>query len=156
MNLLIAAFLHAAVLQSAPRAPEPSGKHGVYFEALGRGGLWGLGYDYEVHPRILVGSVFSYSALRGDHVAVLAPYVGAHLVKRRRHRFSAHLGPQLVFVRTPAPVPEWTGQESFGISASLSIGYEYRRHVLFRVALLGNAGKGGVSPWLGLSLGWAR
>lgn len=155
--LLAGELREASAGRSAGReraAPRPDG-HAVYVEGLGRGGLWGLGYDHPLHPRFCIGGVFSYYALAGDHVAVLAPYVGAYLVKRQQHRFFAHLGPQLMFVRTPSPVPEWMGRTAFGVSGALSTGYEYRRGVLLRLALMVTAGQGGVAPWLGASLGWA-
>lgn len=153
--LVILGMLCAASATANERTVKQEG-HAVYLEALGRGGLWGLGYDYQVHPRFVVGNVFSYSALAGDHIATLAPYVGAHIVKRRQHRFIAQLGPQLTFVRTPPQVPEWSGRSAFGVAGALSTGYEYRRGVLFRITLMVTAGRGGVMPWLGISLGWAQ
>lgn len=143
-----------ALAPPAPRS-QPDG-HALYVEGLGRGGLWGLGYDHAIHSRFCIGGVFSYSVLAGDHVAMLAPYAGAYLVKRRQHRFFAQLGPQLAFVRTPSPVPEWPGRSAFGVAGALSTGYEYRRGVLVRVALLVTAGRGKVAPWLGVSVGWAQ
>lgn len=134
---------------------KPDG-HAVYLEGLGRGGLWGLGYDHPIHSRLFLGNLLSYSALAGDHVATLAPYLGAHIVKRNQHRFIAQLGPQLTFVRTPSQAPEWPGRQAFGVSGALSTGYEYRRGVLFRIVLMVTAGRGGVAPWLGVSVGWAQ
>lgn len=158
-SLLIFCVLCAAPRDAAAATGQRTTKqdgHAVYLEGLGRGGLWGLGYDHAVHPRFCVGNVFSYSALAGDHVATLAPYAGAYIVKRNQHRFIAQLGPQFTFVRTPPQVPEWPGRAAFGVSGALSTGYEYRRGVLFRFVLMMTAGRGGVAPWLGISLGWAQ
>lgn len=158
----------AAPRQAAPARPGPSpsparsaaaasapGRHAIYVEGFGKGGLFGLGYDYHVHPRVSFGGVVSYYGLRGEHVFAAAPYVGVNLVGVRRHRLFAHFGPLLVHLYTPSPVIEWAGRSESGVAVELTAGYEYRNRVLFRVALMGTAGKGGVAPWAGVSLGWA-
>lgn len=144
-----------AALARAPRAATP-GRHALYLEAFGKGGLWGLGYDYQLHPRVALGGAVSYYVLSGDHVAVLAPYLGARVLGQGRHRWFAHAGPLLMLQRTPSPAPEWAGRSEIGVSAQLSSGYEYRSRVLIRAALMGTVGKGGPLPWAGVSLGWAR
>lgn len=160
--MLAALQVHAQVVQAAPvpaRAAAPSvpGRHAVYLEGLGKGGLYGLGYDYHVHPRVAFGGVVSYYELRGEHVFAAAPYVGVNLIGVQRHRWFAHFGPLFMLLYTPSPVAawEWAGRSESGVAVELSTGYEYRNRILLRVALMGTAGKGGVAPWLGISLGWA-
>jgi hypothetical protein len=67
-------------LLGAP-SPARAERHALYAEAFGRGGLWGLGYDYQIHPRFAVGGVVSYTPLPGLHLTSLSPYVGARLLR---------------------------------------------------------------------------
>jgi hypothetical protein len=64
-------------------------------------------------------------------------------------------GPQVIYVQTPSPVPEWPGSSATGLGGELCSGYEYRNHVLVRVFGMATIGKGGFAPWFGVSLGWS-
>jgi len=130
-------------------------QHAVYVDALGKGGLWGLGYDVRLRDRFVVGAVGSFYLLGGDRFTTLSPYVGAYPVRGARHSWFVHLGPQFVLRDTPSPVPEWDGMRSHAMTGEMSSGYEYRHHVLFRVYALAAIGAR-FAPGLGISLGWAR
>ncbi len=143
-----------SVTKVAP-APEPK-RNALYVELLGKGGTWGLGYSHQVHRRFAIGMLGSYSVLDGQRMLTLAPSVTAYPLGVRRHRLFVDAGPQLVYLQTPSPVPEWMGTSETGIGAQLSTGYEHRGDLVFlRAFVMGVAGKSGVAPWLGMDLGWA-
>ncbi len=154
----LAARAHAdppAALRATSPAPAAAHRHTIYVEALGKGGVWGLGYDYRLTPRLALGAVASYAGLDGQRMLTFAPYVSLAPVGRR-HRWFIDLGPQLVDIATPSPVPEWAGTHSTGIGAELSTGYEFRGpHLLLRVYAMGVVGASGASPWVGSTVGWA-
>ncbi len=139
---------------AAPASREP-GRTAIFVEVLGRGGLWGLGVRRDVHRRIALGAVGSFTILDGQRVASLSPYVTAYLTGTRRHRWFAEVGPQLVHVATPSPVPEWSGASETGVGAQLATGYERRGRLVVRAFAMAAAGKAGLAPWLGLDLGWS-
>lgn len=133
----------------------PVRRNALYVELLGKGGTWGLGYSHQFHRRFAVGAVGSYSVLDGQRMLTLSPSVTAYPLGVHRHRLFVDLGPQLVHLSTPSPVPEWMGTSETGLGAQLSTGYEYRGPVFARLFVMGVAGKSGVAPWLGMDLGWA-
>ena len=143
--------LAPVVSASAPRVPQA---HSIYVELLGKGGLWGLGYDYQFHRRVGVGATASFFIVGGERVLTFSPYLVGYLLGTHRHRWFVQGGPQLSYVYTPSPVPEWPGASATGIGVELCSGYEYRRHVLVRVFAMSTLGKGGFAPWMGVSLGW--
>jgi hypothetical protein len=143
-----------AASELRPDATVP-GRHALYVEGLGKGGLYGVGYDYQIERWLAAGALASYALLDGQHVIVVSPYLGIYVCGGRRHRMLVHGGPQLTYVRTPSPVPEWPGDSSLGLAGELTVGYEYRRGLLARVAGTLVAGRGGLAPWIGASLGWA-
>lgn len=134
----------------APSAPA----HDVYVDLLGKGGLWGLGYDYRATMRLAVGAVGSLYELGGDRFVTFSPYVGIYPIAGARHAWFVHLGPQVVFRTTTSPGPEWPGMTTSGVDVETSTGYEYRNHILLRVYVMASAGAE-VVPWLGASVGWA-
>lgn len=136
------------------RADATARPNAVYAELFGKGGAWGLGYERHLTNRIAVGAVVSYAPLDGQRKLVASPYVEAALVGTGHHRWFADVGPQVIYLQTPSPVPEWTGTSSTGIGAQVATGYEYRDHVLVRAYGEAVVGKGGLAPWLGLSIGW--
>jgi hypothetical protein len=89
----------------------------------------------------------------GERVTSFSPYAAIYPLGGPRHRWFVQAGPQVVHLTRPSPVPEWPGTSSTGVGAELSTGYELRSRVLFRAFAMGTAGQGGVSPWLGVSLG---
>ncbi|MCE9577160.1 MAG: hypothetical protein K8W52_28690 [Deltaproteobacteria bacterium] len=142
-----------AIHAAAARAPSLH-RHSIYLEALGKGGVWGLGYDYRLTPRLAIGAVGSYLGLDGQRLLTFAPYVSLAPIGLR-HRWFIDVGPQLVDVATPSPVPEWSGTHSTGIGGEVSSGYEYRGRVVVRVYAMAVAGGSGIAPWFGTSLGGA-
>lgn len=131
-------------------------RRAVYAEALGRGGLYGIGYEQELVPGVVLGAVASYYALRGDHVATLAGYLGGPLLTRGQGSWFLHGGSTVTLLRTPSPVAAWSGRTELGVSATLVSGYERRAPLLVRVYAACSAGVGGFAPWAGLTLGWSR
>ncbi|MCC7000266.1 MAG: hypothetical protein IT370_37045 [Deltaproteobacteria bacterium] len=129
--------------------------HAVYAELLGKGGLWGLGYDFQLLRHVAIGGVAStYTVGSREQVFTLSPYLTGYLAGAARHRWFMQLGPQIIHLRRPSPVPEWPGTSSTGLGGELSTGYEFRGSALFRVFVMGAVGKGGAAPWLGMSLGF--
>ncbi len=154
-NVVRVAAASAVVCLTAASAPAaPDRHHAVYAELLGKGGLWGLGYDYSLSDRLTLGSVASFYILEDQRVAALSPYLGILIARGGAHAWFAHAGPQFVHVWSPSSVPEWSGESDTGIGGELSTGYEYRSGVLTRVFVQGVVGDGGATPWLGASLGW--
>lgn len=128
-------------------------RHAIYVDVLGKAGLWGLGYDWQVRRRFAIGAAASYYSFDGDRITTLAPYVAAYPLGRGHHRGFLQLGPSLSRRTTPSPVPEWSGMTTSRVGAELSAGYEYRNGVLLRAYAMASQGDHLV-PWLGASLGW--
>ena len=146
--------LLAALVATATDAIADERRHAVYVEVLGKGGAWGAGYDWAISPRLAIGTVASFAPLDGQRVYSLSPYLSVVPLGRGVHRWFIDVGPQLVHLSTPSPVPEWNGMSSSGIGAQASSGYERRGHVLLRFYGQVVAGRNGAAPWLGASLGW--
>ena len=132
-----------------------SPRHTIYFELFGKGGLYGIGYDYRWGRYLGAGVVASGYEIDDERVLSLSPYVSAYPLSRGRHSLFAQAGPRIVDRRVKSPVPLWDGHHSTDVGAQLSSGYEYRGRMLVRAFLMGVAGKGGASPWGGVSLGVA-
>ncbi len=129
-------------------------RQAIYAELLGKGGLWGVGYDYQFHRRLAIGATASFYVTDGERILTFSPYLVGYLLGTGRHRWFLQGGPQLTYVYTPSPVPEWPGASVTGVGAELCSGYEYRRGVIVRVFGMGTVGKNGIAPWMGVSLGW--
>lgn len=158
--LLVAMTMRSAYAEPSLTAEVPaqpgSKRNALYVELLGKGGTWGLGYSHQVYRRFAIGMLGSYSVLDGQRMLTMSPSVTAYPVGVRRHRLFVDVGPQLVYLQTPSPVPEWMGTSEIGVGGQLSTGYEHRGdHVFMRAFVMGVAGKSGVAPWLGMDLGWA-
>jgi hypothetical protein len=150
-TIVRAALIIAVVC--APAAATADGQV-VYGELGGKGGLYGAGYDREVAPGLTVGAAVSASHLDGETALSLSPYLGYYPVRRGRHALFGHLGPTVVHSRIASPVPEWDGDSSTGVGATVAAGYEYRpAPLVVRGYLMMTAGRGGVAPWAGVSVG---
>lgn len=149
MRLAIAILL---VLGANVRAEPEVRPHAVYVEAFGKGGLWGVGYDWQPTPRFAIGTVASFYQLDGDRFTTVSPYVAIYPVLRDRHRGFVQLGPEMVQRVTPSIGPEWPGMVTTAWSGELSAGYEYRSRLLVRGYVMISAGEH-VVPWLGGSIG---
>lgn len=130
-------------------------RHSIYFEGLGKGGLWGLGYGYQLTNRLALGAVASAFVLDGQRVYTASPFLTVYPLGTRTHRLFVDVGPQMIHVSTPSPVPEWMGTSSTGVGGQVSLGYERRGALLVRVFAMGVAGENGVAPWLGMDVGAA-
>ena len=152
VRTLVMAVVLATITTNARASPDRP--NAIYAEALGKGGAWGIGYDYQLTHRFAVGAVASFSPLDGQKLYSFAPYVAAYLLGHGHHHWFVAGGPQLEYLVTPSPVPEWKGMTSTGIGAEISTGYEYRDHFLFRLYGELELGKNGYAPWAGMSIGW--
>ena len=141
------------VLAGRASADTEDRPHGVYVDAFGKGGLWGLGYDWRSSERIALGLVGSYYLVGGDKYTTLSPYLAIYPLVGVRHAWLVHLGPQLIRRTVSSPGPEWSGMTTTAFDAEISSGWEYRNHVLLRVyGMAAIADR--VVPGLGVSLGW--
>jgi hypothetical protein len=130
-------------------------RHVVYADLLGKGGLYGIAYELVLSQRLAAGAAVSLYGADGQTVASLSPYLAWYPARGERHGWFVHAGPQLVHVATRSPVPEWEGDRATGLGLEVSSGYEYRRAALFRIYGMAAAGRGGIAPWLGTSIGWS-
>lgn len=153
----------AAVLSAAParaeelRAqaePAPS-RHLFYAEAFGKGGLYGLGYEYALTPWLSLGGAGSYAVIRDQQIATVAPYLHAKLLKGARHALVADLGAVLARSHVPSPVNGWDGMTDAGGGGFVSLGWERdSEHFLVRVTGSLVVGEGGAAPWFGVAIGF--
>lgn len=133
---------------------EPPSRHLVYVELLGKGGLYGVGYEYAIAPWLGVGGAASYSALRDQQVYTLSPYLHITALAGRRHALFSEVGAILAHTRVPSPVMGWDGYSDTGSGGFLAVGWEYRRrHVVVRTSGAVVAGEGGLGPMLGFAIG---
>jgi hypothetical protein len=151
----VAASASATAPSAAPTssASTPERHHAIYVDLLGKGGLWGVGYDYRTH-RLALGATVSYYSYDGDRITTIAPYLAAYPLSRGHHSAFVQAGPELVRRFTPSPVPEWMGLAQTHWNAEASVGYEYRARLLVRAYVMVQKGDH-VVPWLGASLGWS-
>src|SRR5690349_48640 len=87
----------AATAQADP----PERPHAAYVELLGKGALWGAGYDYQPSRWFSFGAAASYFILRGERVSTFSPYAGLYPLGHGRHRLFLHGGPLVVHKDTP-------------------------------------------------------
>ena len=128
-------------------------KHSLYLEIFGKGGLYGVGYDYRWKRLVGVGVVASAYQIGSERTLSLSPYLSLYPLRRGHHSWFAQAGPRLVTSKVNSPVPGWEGDRSTSMGAQLSSGYEYENRILMRAFVMAVAGQGGVSPWAGVSVG---
>lgn len=149
------------VLSTAARADdgvhataEPPSKHLVYVELLGKGGLYGVGYEYAISSWLGFGGAASYSDIRDEQVVTVSPYLHFTMLGGARHALFSEIGGILAHARVPSPVMNWDGVSDTGGGGYLSLGWEYRRrHVVLRTSGSIVAGEGGVAPMVGFAIG---
>ncbi len=139
--------------RTSPEAATVSSRHSIYLEGLGKGGLWGLGYGYQLSKRWALGAVASAWTLDGQRIYTTTPFVTLYPLGTDRHRLFVDAGPQVIHVSTPSPVPEWMGTSSTGVGGQVSLGYERRGPLLVRVFGMAVAGDKGIAPWIGVDMG---
>lgn len=129
--------------------------HAVYLELFGRGGLYSVGYDLQLRDWVGVGGAVGWYQLDGERVLSLAPHLNFYPRWRGRHRWLVQGGASLMRTSVMSPVPEWDGVAQMGVGGLAATGYEYRGRMLVRSVVGVAAGRGGVQPWVGVSLGIA-
>jgi hypothetical protein len=133
---------------------EPASKHLVYVELLGKGGLYGLGYEYAIAPWLGFGGAASYAEIRDEQLFTVSPYLHFNVLQGERHALFTEVGAILAHSRVPSPVMNWDGVSDTGSGGYLSLGWEYhRRHLVLRTSGAIVAGEGGVAPMLGFAIG---
>jgi hypothetical protein len=144
-SLLIVAMLAATA--ATARADSP---HLFYAELLGKNGVYGLGYEYAVTPRVSFGASGSFVVLRGEELDTAAGY--AHVAIA--HRAFVELGPLVARHHVRSPVMDWAGTSATGLGVFAALGYQrdWRRFVV-RGSVSAEAGKNGVEPTVGLAIG---
>jgi hypothetical protein len=152
--LLCAAPAHAdEVHATAPREDAPS-RHLFYAELFGKGGLYGVGYELAITPRLAVGAAGSFAVVRDQQLLTIAPYVHATIVRGEKNALFAELGATFVHSRIPSPVEDWDGMSDSGGGGYASLGWERAtQHLVLRTAGSVVAGEGGVTPWVGFAIG---
>lgn len=143
-----------AILAVLAIGPRPASADSVYVEVLGKGGLWGVGYGHTLRDDVGLGVVGSFTVLDGQRIASVSPFLTFAPIGNQRHRWFVDVGPQLVHVSTPSPVPEWSGASETGLGAVVASGYELRTRVVVRLFAMAVGGKSGFAPWLGADVGW--
>jgi hypothetical protein len=133
---------------------EPASKHLVYVELLGKGGLYGLGYEYAIAPWLGFGGAASYAEIRDEQLFTVSPYLHFNVLQGERHALFTEVGGILAHSRVPSPVMNWDGVSDTGSGGYLALGWEYhRRHLVLRTSGAIVAGEGGVAPMLGFAIG---
>lgn len=143
----------ACALATTSASAEPR-RHTLYVELLGKGGTWGLGYDYQLTDRWRLGAVGSANVVDGERLLSFTPYLAASILKHGAHSWYVDGGPHIANVSTMSPVPEWHGASSTGVGFDMSTGYEVRDGIVVRVFAMLAVGENGVWPWVGASIGW--
>jgi hypothetical protein len=139
----------------ADRSARLEAPHAVYFEVLGKGGVYGVGYDWAFADRLAVGGTGSFVVIDDERVVTLAPYISAYPFAGRSSALLVQFGAEYVHVSVPSSVPGFSGTTSTGLGGQFSVGYEYRSLFLFRFLVTGVFGRGGFRPWAGIGLGGA-
>jgi len=135
--------------------PSRLGKNLFYVEALGKGGLYGVGYERVLTKRLSLGAAASYAVLSDQRVLTFAPYVHGTLLEGRRHALFTELGAILAQSHLPSPVSGWDGMTTSGGGGFLSVGWEYTRgHFFLRTSGSIVVGDGGIGPMLGFAAGF--
>lgn len=139
---------------TASTEPAAPSKNLFYAELGGKAGLYGVGYERALTSRLSLGVAASYVVLRDQHIATVAPYIHATIVRGTRHALFAELGSTFVHSRIPSPVPDWDGMSDSGGGGFASLGWERAtRRLVMRTSASVVAGEGGLAPWLGFAIG---
>ena len=133
---------------------KPASRHLIYVELLGKGGPYGVGYEYTLMPWLAFGAAASYAVLGDQRITTAAPYVHSTLLGKGHHRMFGELGAIVARSHIPSPVDDWTGMTNTGTAGFASLGYEHtRKHLVLRASSSVVAGDGGIGPMVGLSIG---
>lgn len=155
MAMCCAAPALADVRATATADEAAPSRHLFYAEAFGKGGLYGVGYELAITPRLSLGAAGSFAIVREQQVLTLAPYVHATIVRGERNALFAELGALFARSHIPSPVEEWDGMTDVGGGGFASLGWERAtRHLVLRASGSVVAGEGGVTPWAGFAIGF--
>lgn len=133
----------------------PFGRHLIYGELLGKGGLYGIGYEYAMTSHLSVGGAASFSVIRDQQVTTVSPYLHATLLRGERNALFTEVGAILAHTHVPSPVPGWDGMSDTGSGGFLSLGWERgTRHLVIRASAGVVVGEGGLGPMAGFSIGF--
>lgn len=139
-----------AIAESA----DPPSRHLVYVELLGKGGLYGIGYEYAIADWLGFGGAASFAELRDQQVITASPYLHFTALAGARHALFGELGAIFAHSRVPSPVMGWDGVSDSGGGGFAALGWEYRRrHVVVRTSGAVAVGEGGIAPMLGVAIG---
>ena len=128
--------------------------HLVYGEVLGKAGLYGVGYEYELVDRLAVGAAASFAIVSDQQVTTFAPYVHGTIVGGRRHHLFGEFGAVIAHSKLPSPVMGWDGMSDTGGGSFASLGWERRsEHLVLRASASLVLGEGGVAPMAGFVIG---
>lgn len=131
-----------------------SSPHLVYVEALGKGGLYGVGYERRLLPWLAIGGAGSWSALRGQHVTTLSPYAHATVLGHGHHTMFGELGAIVARSSIGSSVMDWDGITTWGGGGFATLGYQHAsRHVVLRASAGLAVGRGGAQPMVGFAIG---
>ena|SRR5687768_3907963 len=135
-------------------ADPPPRRHLVYVELLGKGGMYGLGYEYEIAPWLGFGGAASFSQIRDQRTYTASPYLHFTALRGKRHALFGELGAILAHTSMPSPVMNWDGVSDTGGGGFATLGWEYKRkHVVLRTSGGVAVGEGGLLPMLGFAIG---
>lgn len=153
--LLCAASAHADELHATAARDDAPSRHLFYAELFGKGGLYGVGYELAITPRLALGAAGSYAVVRDQQLLTLSPYVHATIVRGTKHALFAEVGATFVRSHIPSPVEDWDGMTDSGGGGYVSLGWERAtQHLVLRTAGSVVAGEGGVTPWFGFAIGF--
>ncbi len=125
----------------------------IYAELMGKGGLYGIGYDRSILPWLGVGAAFSYYSLFGVRAMFICPYLNLYPVAGAKNALLVQAGPEIIYLWDSSSITNWAGDSALGVGGQLSVGYEYRGSFVFRVLFTSFIGAGGYFPWGGLTFG---
>lgn len=140
----------------AEESPGPGPRlHQAYAEVGGRGGLYGLGLERYLAPRVHLGITAAGHRITDETTWVVSPYLGLTPASRGHHALFVDVGPRWVRKRMVSTLANWQSPAITTISAAASAGYRYENRIVLRAFAMVDVGPAGSSPWLGTSMGFA-
>lgn len=139
----------------APMEPTRSSQSvAIYGELLGKGLLYGVGFDINFNKWIGVGGCFSYYKLFDLQAGIVAPYVNFYPVGGIKHSMIIQGGAEIVFA---SDTSEEFGAWGSGVGAVglVGMGWEFRYGFMIRIMMNGFFSQYGFLPWPGITLGGA-
>jgi hypothetical protein len=141
-------------LTATVRPEKPFSRHLIYGELLGKGGAYGIGYEYQMAPRLSVGGAASFAVIRDQQVTTVSPYLHANLLQGKRNALFTEVGAILAHTHLPSPVEGWDGMSDTGSGGFVTFGWERgTRHLVLRASGGVVYGEGGFGPMAGFAIG---